>query len=88
MLEFTIDDNIYKVTQDQMFKALNNSAQKDLMKELKTDKVTMEQGLNYEFTVTVKKTGVSVTAKLVAFNNVTGLSIALLTIFLHIGHGV
>ena len=73
MLEFTIDNNTYKVTQDQMFTALNNAtANKDKMTKLETNKVTMEQGINYVFNVTVNKTGVSVTAKLVDFDDVTG----------------
>ena len=73
MLEFTIDNNTYKVTQDQMFVALNNAtANKDKMTKLESDKVTMEQGINYVFNITVNKTGVSVSAKLVDFADVTG----------------
>lgn len=74
MLEFTIDNNTYKVTQDQMFDALNNATKddKEKMKELKADHVTMEQGLNYVFNIKVNKADVNVTATLVGFADVKG----------------
>lgn len=71
-LEFIIDDNTYKITQDKMFDALNNAIEnKDKMTKLETDKVTMEQGLNYIFNINVSKSNVNVTASVVDFVNVT-----------------
>ena len=69
MLEFTIDDNKYFITQDQMFEALNKATKgKEYMTKLETDKVTMEQGVNYIFNITVGKTSIiNVSATVVPF---------------------
>ena len=59
VLEFIIDDNKYFVTQDMMLDALN-SGQKTSVTSL-----TMAQGKNYVFTITVGKSKIiNVTAKL------------------------
>ena len=71
MLEFIIDDNNYSVTQAQVYDALYNATNKEKMQELKDDKVTMEQGLNYTFNIKVKKTAVSVTASVASFTPIT-----------------
>ena len=72
MLEFVIDDNKYSVTQAQVYDALYNATDnKDKMKKLEGDKVTLEQGLNYTFNIKVKKTAVSVTASVAPFTTVT-----------------
>ena len=55
MLTFTIDDNQYFITQQQMYDALKDATG---MTKKDDNKVTMEQGLNYNFTITVKKTNI------------------------------
>ena len=55
MLTFTIDDNQYFITQKQMYDALKDATG---MTKKEDSKVTMEQGLNYNFTITVKKTNI------------------------------
>lgn len=66
VLEFTIDDNKYFVTQDMMFDALPASE-----KSSGTTAITMAQGKNYVFTITVGKSKIiNVTAKLENFVNV------------------
>lgn len=55
MLTFTIDDNQYFITQQQMYDALKDATG---MTKKDDSKVTMEQGLNYNFTITVKKTNI------------------------------
>ena len=73
VLEFIIDDNKYFITQDMMFDALNNATLgKDKMSTLKNGKVIMEQGLNYNFNITVGKSKIiNVTATLEPWTNVT-----------------
>lgn len=59
VLEFTIDDNKYFVTQDMMLDALNSG------QSTSATSLTMEQGKNYVFTITVGKSKIiNVTAKL------------------------
>ena len=59
VLEFIIDDNKYFVTQDMMFDALPSSA------KTTGSPLTMAQGNNYVFTITVGKSKIiNVTAKL------------------------
>ena len=61
VLEFTIDGNAYYVTQDMMFNALEG---KDGTTTV-SNTITMEQGKNYVFNITVKKTQISnITASL------------------------
>ena len=55
MLTFTIDDNQYFITQQQMYDALKDATG---MTKKDASKVTMEKGLNYNFTITVKKTNI------------------------------
>ena len=72
MLSFEIDKNTYYVTQSQMYEALTKVSEDDRKKiTIGTDKITMEQGINYVFNITVNKTSVVVTATLAAFENVT-----------------
>ena len=72
MLEFTIDNNVYHITQAQMYDALSKATgNKDKMTTLDNDKVTLENGLNYIFNVTVNKTKVTVTASVAGFTEVT-----------------
>lgn len=59
VLEFIIDDNKYFVTQDMMLEALNKG------QETNESSLTMAQGKNYVFTITVGKSKIiNVTAKL------------------------
>lgn len=72
MLSFEIDKNTYYVTQSQMYEALTKVSEDDRKKiTIGTDKITMEQGINYVFNITVNKTSVVVTATLAAFEKVT-----------------
>ena len=70
VLKFTIDDNEYYITQDLIFDALKEKAQKENapsngLDENETAKYTMEQGKNYVLTITVNKTKIeSLTATL------------------------
>lgn len=66
VMKFTIDDNTYYITQDMLFKALKDNAAVNGLKADEAVKYVMEQGKNYKFTITVKKTGIeSITATLV-----------------------
>lgn len=67
VLEFTIDGNAYYVTQDMMFNALEG---KDGTTTV-SNTITMEQGKNYVFNITVKKTQISnITASLLPWADV------------------
>ena len=79
VFKFTVSENTYFVTHDQLFTSLNigsNTTGKDSngnnLVTVTDNKITLEQGKNYVFTITVKKTGVDVTASLVPWVNVTG----------------
>ena len=71
VLAFTIDGNVYNVTQEQMYKALENVS--GLVSNNDT-KITMSKGNNYVFNITVNKTSISVKATLVDFDEVTAAS--------------
>lgn len=74
MLTFTIDNNQYFITQEKVYNALKNASIDDVKKMTKMDAngITMEQGLQYKFAITVNKTGVSViTATVQDFDPVT-----------------
>lgn len=71
VLAFTIDGNVYNVTQEQMYKALENVS--GLVSNNDT-KITMSKGNNYVFNITVNKTSISVKATLVDFDKVTAAS--------------
>lgn len=79
VLEFTIDDNTYYVTQQMIWKALNDNAGTGTGKNgLSADATsyTMEQGKNYVLDITVKKTGIQdVTATLVDWAKVQAAKI-------------
>ncbi len=53
MLSFTIDNNTYYITQAQMYDALKNAVTND------GTKITMAQGSNYIFQITVNKTQIA-----------------------------
>lgn len=80
VMKFTVSDNTYYVTQKQLFEALNvttNTNNTDVngnkLVTVKDGKIAFEQGKNYVFTITVKKTGISsVTASLVPWVYVNG----------------
>ncbi len=55
MLSFIIDDNQYFISQKQMYDALKKAS--GMIKKNDTE-VVMEQGLNYNFTITVNKTNI------------------------------
>lgn len=77
-LSFNIDDNNYFVTQDMVFDALNteenkeqNPADGSTLIKVEDGKITFEQGKNYKFQITVKKTGIkAITCSLVDWKDV------------------
>ena len=69
VLEFTIDDNKYFITQDMMFDALNG---KSGITTNTGSAITMEKGRNYVFNITVGKSKIiNVTATLEPWTDVT-----------------
>lgn len=80
VMQFTIDDNTYYITEGMVYKALKEStwytSATDAAKTaagFAAAKVTMEQGHNYTLTITVNKTGIAdVTATLAAWVDVAG----------------
>lgn len=71
MMQFTIDDNTYFVTQEMAYKALyNNRATNGLSTMTESGTYTLAQGKNYIFTITVKKAAISVTATVAQWANV------------------
>lgn len=83
VMEFTIDNNTYYVTKDMLFDALYENAGtgtgKNGLPKFKADNTTkidqyiMEQGKNYTFSITVKKTAISaITATLVDWDEIKG----------------
>lgn len=80
VMQYVIDDNMYYVTQGQIYTALNVAANTEGTNQLisvKTDDtgnyIEMEQQKNYQLTITVDKTGIaSVTATLAKWVDVSG----------------
>jgi hypothetical protein len=70
-LSFTIDGNLYTISSDMMFDALNVAAVKDKVTKLTDTNITLEKGLNYTFNITVNKTGVNVTASIQDWTPIT-----------------
>lgn len=79
VLKFTVSNNTYYITQDQLFDALNvtgNNDVDDLNGNKKVsvvdNKITLEQGKNYIFNITVTKKGIeAITATLAPWVDVT-----------------
>lgn len=75
-LEFTIDNNTYYVSSDDLFEALKSKAGTGAEQNgLATDATsyTMEKGKNYKFTITVGKTKIeALTASLIPWADVEG----------------
>lgn len=68
MMEFSIDNNTYKLTADQLYTAFHG---KTNVKE-DNNQILLEQGKNYELTLTIGKTKIdNVTAQLVDWQTVT-----------------
>ena len=69
MLQFELDDNRYNITEAMLYNALND---KSGITQNDGTKITMEQGLNYEIGITVKKQGINnITANIVDWVKVT-----------------
>ena len=69
MLQFELDDNRYNITEAMLYNALNGESG---ITQNDGTKITMEQGLNYEIGITVKKQGIdNVTATIVNWATVT-----------------
>ena len=73
VMEFEIDNNIYYITQDDLYKALAAvEANKDAEYGYAAGKFTMMQGINYHFTITVNKKQIdNITATVLEWNTVT-----------------
>ncbi|MDD6593496.1 MAG: fimbrillin family protein [Bacteroidales bacterium] len=73
VMEFEIDNNIYYITQGDLYKALADvAANKDAAYGYADDKFTMMQGINYHFTITVNKKQIdNITATVLEWNKVT-----------------
>lgn len=80
VMKFTVDDNTYYITQKQLFDALNTTANTsgtdingNKLVTVTDNKITLEQGKNYVFTITAKKGKIdAITATLVPWVEVTG----------------
>lgn len=79
VMKFTVSDNTYYVTSDQLFDALNLPANTDnsdingnKLVTVNGNKIALEQGKNYIFTITVKKKGIEVTASVIPWIEVEG----------------
>jgi hypothetical protein len=70
-MSFIIDDNPYYITYDMMYKALNTTVNATSMTKLTDTDVTLENGLNYIFNINVNKTGISMTATIEGWTNIT-----------------
>ncbi len=76
VLEFTIDNNTYYITQKMLFEALTHDDTDDskdgaLKDQASSDGITMEMGKNYTFTIKVNKKEVeSITATLIKWSDV------------------
>lgn len=70
-LSFTIDGNLYTISSDMMFDALNVADVKAKVTKLTDTNITLEKGLNYTFNITVNKTGVDVTASIQDWTPIT-----------------
>ena len=82
VMEFTIDDNTYYITQQMLFEALTKDANHngvkdegdgdgDLIDQASSDGIVMEMGKNYTFAIKVNKKGIeSITATLVPWSDV------------------
>lgn len=69
LLQFELDDNRYNITEAMLYSALIG---KSGITQSDASKITMEQGLNYEIGITVKKQGIdNVTATIVNWATVT-----------------
>ena len=75
VLEFTIDDNTYYITQSMVYTALKQNAPTNGLSADATS-YTMEQGKNYELNITVNETAIDeMTATLIDWANVTAANI-------------
>lgn len=75
VMELTIDNNTYYITQDLLFKALNDKAGTREGKnglDPNASSYTMEQGKNYNFSITINKKGIEeITATLLKWSDIT-----------------
>ena len=75
VMELTIDNNTYYITQDLLFKALNDKAGNGEGKnglDPNASSYKMEQGKNYNFSITINKKGIEeITATLLKWSDIT-----------------
>lgn len=70
MMEFSLDNNVYKLTAGQLYTALKDNTSNTLKED--NNKILIEPGINYEFTFTVGKTKIDhISAQLVDWQTVT-----------------
>lgn len=75
MMQFTIDDNTYFVTQAIAYKALFDNKTNNGLAIEETGTYSLAQGKNYIFTITVNKAAISVTATVADWDNVEAANI-------------
>lgn len=77
VMQFTIDDNTYYITQKQVYEALvSNVSNKNAAYGWEEGTFTMKQGINYKLSITVNKTAINnVTATLVGWGEVVSENI-------------
>lgn len=75
MMQFTIDDNTYFVTQEMAYKALLDNKTNNGLTIEETGTYSLAQGKNYIFTITVKKAAISVTATVAQWADVEAANI-------------
>ena len=71
VMSFIIDENPYFITSSMMYDALNKATNKAQMTKLTNTNVTLENGLNYIFNINVNKTGISMTATVEGWTDIT-----------------
>lgn len=77
VLEYTIDDNVYSITQAQIFTALKDKTNSDGSSVVSSDAIEMRQGKNYVLNIVVNKTAIaSVTASLIDWEYINADEIA------------
>lgn len=70
MMEFTIGNNVYKLTSKQLFEAIKNFAANNIATDATS--IEMEAGKNYVFTFTISKTKIdNITASIVKWDEIT-----------------
>lgn len=77
VLEYTIDDNVYRITEATIYEALKDKKNGDGTSVVANNAIEMKQGKNYVINIVVNKTAIaSVTASLIDWEYITAKEIA------------